>query len=50
MNRTIRVLLVEDDDDDYFLVRDWLAETTDPAFVLDRAATYDGRVDGDEPQ
>ncbi len=35
-----RVLLVEDDDDDYVLTRDLLAEIPDGAYALDRVTTF----------
>ena len=41
----VRVLLVEDDPDDYFLIRDWLAESRGAGFELDWAATYEAALD-----
>jgi FixJ family two-component response regulator len=37
----IRVLLVEDDEDDYFLARDLLSEVKNGGYSLERVATYD---------
>src|SRR5690242_16273679 len=37
----IRVLLIEDDEDDYILTRDWLAELSESRFQLQRVADYD---------
>jgi PAS domain S-box-containing protein len=39
-NHTVRVLLVEDDQDDYFLTRELLAEIEGTRFELDWAASY----------
>jgi len=36
-----RVLLVEDDDDDYALTRDLLAQIADGSYTLDRVTTFD---------
>jgi signal transduction histidine kinase len=41
----IRVLLVEDDRDDYFLVRDWFAELGAARYHLDWVAGYDAALD-----
>lgn len=41
----IRVLLVEDDGDDYILTRDMLAESVGVRFDLERAATYDAGLE-----
>src|SRR4051794_22084919 len=40
-SKPTHVLLVEDDEDDYFLVRDWLAEIKETPFLLERAASFD---------
>jgi two-component system CheB/CheR fusion protein len=37
---TVRVLLVEDDEDDYLLTRDLLAQIKSPCFALEWARTY----------
>ena len=37
----LRVLLIEDDEDDYLLVRDYLDETNDAMLSLEWAATYE---------
>ena len=42
--RLIRVLLVEDDEDDYVLIRDLLGEVRDRHFQLDWVATFDDAV------
>ena len=39
-SRAVRLLLVEDDEDDYVLTRDLLGETRMP-FTLDWVSTYD---------
>ena len=39
-DRLIKVLLVDDDEDDYVLTRDWLAETQGAKFELTWVATY----------
>jgi PAS domain S-box-containing protein len=46
----IRVLLVEDDEDDYVLTKEMLAESTDPHFELDWVDSFDKavRVLGDD--
>ncbi|MFP5213622.1 MAG: PAS domain S-box protein [Acidobacteriota bacterium] len=41
-NHRLRVLLIEDDEDDYILVRDMLAEIESPKIRLDWVARYDG--------
>jgi PAS domain S-box-containing protein len=38
---TTRVLLVEDDEDDYVLIRDLLAQISDRTFALDWVSTFD---------
>ncbi len=38
---TLRVLLVEDDEDDYLLVRDYLSEASDASFTLEWVPTYE---------
>ncbi len=40
----VRVLLVEDDDDDYLLARDLFAELPPGAYHLDRVATYESAL------
>jgi signal transduction histidine kinase len=40
MQPVTRVLLIEDDEDDYFLTRDLLAESKDTKFQLDWVSTY----------
>jgi two-component system cell cycle sensor histidine kinase/response regulator CckA len=40
-NTYIKVLLVDDDEDDYVLTRDWFAEFQDTKFKLEWVATYD---------
>src|SRR5262245_46114630 len=42
-DKLIRVLLVEDDPDDYLLARDLFDEL--PAYRLDRVATYDEAIE-----
>ncbi len=42
--QAIRVLLVEDDDDDYFLVQDYFHELGAKHYVLDRVPTFDEAV------
>ena len=39
--RTIRVLLVDDDEDDYVMTRDMLAELGRGAFLLDWVSSYE---------
>ena len=41
---SIRVLLVDDDEDDYIITHDLLAESTDATFVLAWVATYEAAV------
>src|SRR5437763_467276 len=41
MDGPVRVLLVEDDEDDYLLTRDLLRDIPGGHFTLDRAATYE---------
>ncbi|MEO0375688.1 MAG: response regulator, partial [Cyanobacteria bacterium P01_A01_bin.17] len=41
----IKVLLVEDDEDDYCLIRDLLADVQEQQFQLDWAATFDQAVE-----
>src|SRR5687768_4288928 len=41
----LRVLLVEDDEDDYILCREMLSEIRGPRFSLEWAATYDAARD-----
>ncbi|MFP3871201.1 MAG: PAS domain S-box protein [Syntrophobacteria bacterium] len=43
--RVLRVLLVEDDEDDYVIIRDLLSETEWRQFTLDWASTYAGAVE-----
>ena len=40
-SRAVRVLLVEDDEDDYILTRDFLSESRRTTFSLDWVSTYD---------
>src|SRR5262245_32735579 len=42
--KAVRVLLVEDDDDDYLLARDLFEELPEGAYTLDRVATYDDAI------
>lgn len=44
LDRTIKVLLVEDDEDDYILIRDLLSEIPEQQFQLDWAATFEAAV------
>lgn len=39
-DRQVKVLLVDDDEDDAVLIRDWLAEIETASFVVDWAQTY----------
>ena len=39
--RCLRVLLIEDDEDDYVITRELLAETEDVRFHLEWASTYE---------
>ncbi len=41
VDRRVRILLVDDDEADFFLVREWLAEAGEPSFDLDWVPTYD---------
>lgn len=43
-NRTVKVLLVDDDEDDYTLTRDWLAESP-TTFDLEWVATYNAALE-----
>lgn len=45
----IRILLVEDDDDDYLLVKDLLAEIKNSRYQLQRARSYDEALDLESP-
>ena len=40
-HQVIKVLLAEDDEDDYVLIRDLLAEVTDATYVLEWVSTYE---------
>ncbi len=40
----IRILVVEDDEDDYVLIRDLLSETGESRFHLDWEANYDAAL------
>lgn len=40
MITTVRVLVVEDDEDDYLLTRELLAEIGNPQYVIDRQSDY----------
>ena len=40
-HRTIRVLLVEDDQDDYVIIRDLLSEIKETEYVIDWVHSYD---------
>lgn len=44
-NGTIAILLVDDDEDDYVLIRDWISEITAVRFTLDWVATYDAAIE-----
>jgi signal transduction histidine kinase len=44
-NRRIRVLLVEDDEDDYLLTHDWLAEVGSARYDLDWVDTYEAGLE-----
>ena len=46
----VRVLLVDDDEDDYIITRDFLAESTGATFVLAWMATYEAAVESIEHQ
>jgi len=41
----VRVLLVEDDEDDYLLTRELFAELPPGAYHLDRVATYESALE-----
>lgn len=43
-NGTVRVLLVDDDEDDYILTRDWFSEIEGAKFELEWVANYDKAV------
>src|SRR5437763_481272 len=45
MDGPVRVLLVEDDEDDYLLTRDLLRDIPGGHFTLDRAATYEAGLE-----
>jgi signal transduction histidine kinase len=44
-HRTVRVLLIDDDEDDYFLTRDMLSEVPRGRYALDWVSTYDAGLD-----
>ncbi len=44
MNETLRVLLIEDDEDDYYILKHKLAETQDLAYELQWEDTFDAGV------
>lgn len=44
-NRSVRVLLVDDDEDDYVLTREWLSEIQGAFFELEWVASYDAAVE-----
>lgn len=44
LDRSIKVLLVEDDEDDYILIRDLLGEVREQKFELDWVATFEEAV------
>ena len=44
-NRPLRVLLVDDDEDDYVLTRDWFSEMEGTRFELEWVATYQAAMD-----
>lgn len=44
-NHPIRVLLVDDDEDDYILTRAWLSEIEEARFELEWVATYDAALE-----
>ena len=46
--RLIRVLLVDDDEDDYVMTRDMLADIVRNKFVLEWATTYDAALEAIE--
>ena len=43
-SRAVRVLLVEDDEDDFVLTRDLLADSRRTTFSLDWVSTYEDAV------
>ena len=45
MDNRVRVLLVDDDEDDYILTAEWLSEIQRAKFTLDWVATYDAAID-----
>ncbi|MCA1991707.1 MAG: response regulator [Coleofasciculus sp. S288] len=44
-NRPVRVLLVDDDEDDYILTRDWFSEMEGANFELEWVSSYETAVD-----
>ena len=44
-NDPVRVLLVDDDEDDYVLTRDWFSDMEGAKFELDWVASYDAAID-----
>lgn len=44
-DRYVKVLLVEDDEDDALLIRDWLAESETAQFVLEWVTTYQAALE-----
>lgn len=44
-DRIIKVLLVDDDEDDYVLTRDWFSESQGARFELDWVASYDNGLE-----
>ena len=44
-NRKIRLLLVDDDEGDYLLVREWLSRSGEAEFHLDWVSTYDRGIE-----
>ncbi len=45
MDNRVRVLLVDDDEDDYILTAEWLSEIQRAKFTLEWVATYDAAID-----
>jgi two-component system cell cycle sensor histidine kinase/response regulator CckA len=43
-NEPVRVLLVDDDEDDYVLTRDWFCEMEGAKFELEWVASYDAAL------
>jgi CheY-like chemotaxis protein len=39
-DRNVNVLLIEDDEDDALLIREWLAESRTARFTVERVSTY----------